>query len=57
MDSHKTKTFVKEYVNTFTEKERKSYEIAVSHLGSSFNIEKSIGFINWYKNKSSETIK
>ena len=37
----------KEYVNTFTDKEKKAYEIAKSHLGMSFQIDKSIGFNEW----------
>jgi hypothetical protein len=37
----------KEYVNTFTEKEKQAYEIAKDHLGMSFQLDKSIGFIEW----------
>jgi|TARA_B110000967_G_C18859141_1_gene548912 hypothetical protein len=37
----------KEYINTFTDKEKKAYEIAKSHLGMSFQIDKSIGFNEW----------
>ena len=40
---------LKEYVNSFTEKEKKAYDIASSHLGSSFSLEKSVGFIQWLK--------
>jgi hypothetical protein len=36
-----------EYVNTFTEKEKKAFEIAKDHLGMSFQIDKSIGFSEW----------
>ena len=32
------------YVNSFTEKEKKAFEIAKDHLGMSFQIDKSIGF-------------
>jgi hypothetical protein len=39
------------YLEQLGEKERKAYYIAESHLGSSFNIVKSNGYINW-KNKS-----
>jgi hypothetical protein len=35
------------YIKTLSEKERKAYEIARSHLGMSFQIEKSNGFIKW----------
>jgi uncharacterized protein YdeI (YjbR/CyaY-like superfamily) len=41
---------VSTYLNQLNEKERKAYFIAYSHLGSSFNILKSIGYIGW-KNK------
>jgi hypothetical protein len=43
------KELLEEYVSTFTEKEKKAHEIASSHLGSSFNLEKSVGFIQWLK--------
>lgn len=39
----------KAYIDTLTEKEYKAYEIAVSHLGSSFDLSKSSGFIKWKK--------
>ena len=41
----------KEYLKSLTDKEYKSYLIALSHLGSSFGLSKSIGFIAWSKNK------
>jgi hypothetical protein len=44
-----TKLLLQEYVNSFTEKEKKAYDIARSHLGSSFSLEKSVGFIQWLK--------
>ena len=34
-------------VKSFNEKEKKAYEIAKSHLGMSFDLEKSIGFREW----------
>ena len=40
---------LKEYLNTLTEKERQGYEIAKSHLGMSFDLSKSLGFIEWKK--------
>ena len=42
---------INEYLLQLTEKEKKAYIIASSHLGTSFNIAKSIGFINWLKSK------
>jgi len=38
---------IKEYLISLTEKEKKAYEIAKSHLGMSFQIEKSVGFLKW----------
>ena len=37
------------YVESLNEKELKSYTIAKSHLGSSFSLEKSVGFLKWKK--------
>jgi hypothetical protein len=37
------------YVQNLSEKELKAYHIAKSHLGSSFSLEKSRGFIDWKK--------
>ena len=37
------------YIESLNEKERKAYEIAESHLGSSFDLSKSSGFIKWKK--------
>ena len=34
------------------EKEKIAYKIAKEHLGSSFNLEKSIGFQKWLKKNS-----
>ncbi len=50
MDNNKD-PIITEYLNTLNEIEIKTLKIAQDHLGSSFNIKKSIGFINW-KNKS-----
>lgn len=36
-----------EYLSGLDEKNRKGYEIAYDHLGSSFNISRSNGFKNW----------
>jgi hypothetical protein len=37
------------YVESLSEKEMKAYLIAKSHLGSSFSLEKSVGFLKWKK--------
>lgn len=40
-----------EYIDQLTEKERLVFEIAKEHLGSSFNIERSIGFQEFLRKK------
>lgn len=40
------------YIQSLDEMEAKTFEIARSHLGTSFNIKKSIGFIQWKKKQS-----
>jgi len=37
------------YIESLTDKEKKAYDIAQSHLGSSFDLSKSSGFIKWKK--------
>lgn len=41
--------YLNKYVESLSEKELKAYHIAKSHLGSSFSLEKSRGFIDWKK--------
>lgn len=41
------------YLNSLNEKEFKAYEIAKKCLGTSFQLEKSNGFLLWFKDKSS----
>ena len=44
--------YIKNYIDSLDEKEKIAYNIAINHLETSFNIEKSIGFIKWLeKNK------
>ena len=38
---------VSKYIMSLTEQEKKTLNIAKSHLGTSFNIKKSIGFLDW----------
>ena len=40
-----------EYLSEMHEKERIGYKIAFDHLGTSFDILRSNGFINWKRNK------
>lgn len=42
---------IQEYLETLSEKEMKAYEIARDHLGMSFQIEKSNGFLAWKKHR------
>ena len=45
----KTKKLTELYIESLSEKEMKAYAIAKSHLGSSFSLEKSVGFLKWKK--------
>jgi len=40
-----------EYLETLTPRERKAYEIAKSHLGMSFNLKRSNGYLKWLETK------
>jgi hypothetical protein len=39
------------FLQQLTSKERKTYQIAKEHLGSSFSLEKCIGFQKWLAEK------
>lgn len=41
--------FLQQYLNTLDEKEILAYNIAKEHLGMSFQLEKSIGYLDWKK--------
>ena len=43
------KEYIDEYLNTLTEKQKIAYKIAVDMLGTSFDVEKSLGFKKWMK--------
>ena len=45
-----------EYLASLSEKERMGYEIAKDHLGSTFHLQKSNGFIAWFKKKKAESL-
>lgn len=49
IDSPKEKTIQEKYLESLIPKEKKAYEIAKDHLGMSFQLEKSIGFIKFKK--------
>lgn len=38
---------ISNYIKSLTKQEGQTLEIAKSHLGTSFNINKSIGFLEW----------
>jgi hypothetical protein len=40
---------IKQYVASLTEQEKLVFAIAQDHLGSSFDVVRSIGFIEWRK--------
>jgi hypothetical protein len=41
-----------DYISQLVEKEKIAYEIAKTHLGTSFSLKKSIGFKEWVKRMS-----
>jgi len=47
-----TPTLTEQYIKSLCDKEYQAYMIAKSHLGSSFDLEKSIGFREWKKGQS-----
>ena len=46
---------LEQYIQSLSEKELKAYHIAKSHLGSSFSLVKSKGFIDWKKKREQTT--
>jgi hypothetical protein len=44
-----------EYLKSLSEKELKGYYIAKNHLGSSFDLSKSLGFTEWTKTLPTQT--
>jgi len=49
MNSSDNEKNEKKYLESLNEKEKKAYEIAKNHLGTSFHLIKSNGFIKWKK--------
>ena len=45
-----TKELIKKYIKQLSKKEIQTLKIAQEHLGSSFNLIKSVGFQKWSKN-------
>ena len=52
MDEKEMEKYINEYINTMKPHEKVAYDIAVSQLESSFDITKSIGFIEFLKTKT-----
>jgi len=42
---------VLDYIKYLPDKERVAYEIAKEHLGTSFTIEKTVGFLKWQQER------
>ena len=42
---------IEQYLKSLNEQERKTLEISKDHLGTSFNIRRSIGYITWKTNQ------
>lgn len=51
MNNNSKNEIINEYIESMNEKEKQALEIAQSHLGSSFDIEKCIGFLKFYEKK------
>jgi hypothetical protein len=49
--NEKIDALMAQYLDTLSEKEKKAYHIAKSHLGSSFQLEKSNTFLQWKKER------
>lgn len=48
MQNTDIESWKQKYIETLSPKELKSYRIAKDHLGMSFQLEKSVGFIKWF---------
>ena len=50
----KTEELITKYKDSLSEQERIVLKIAIDHLESSFDIEKSIGYLEWLKNNNKQ---
>ena len=50
-------TLMEKYIESLSPKEKKAYLIARSHLGTSFSLEKSVGFLVWKSKQPSSSDK
>lgn len=55
MESSEIKTIMEEYLDSLPEKEKKAYNIAKEQLGMSFDLKKSNGFLQYVKNRGTDT--
>lgn len=53
---HMEQLIIDKYLASLSQKQMKAYLIAKSHLGMSFSLEKSAGFIEWYTKNYTITI-
>tara|TARA_Y100000591_G_C21814521_1_gene689859 strand:+ start:93 stop:269 length:177 start_codon:yes stop_codon:yes gene_type:complete len=49
--SNNSESDINDYIRQLSPQEKKVLEIAREHLETSFNIEKSIGYMRWKQNK------
>jgi hypothetical protein len=50
--SKKMESLSHQYIKSLNEKELQAYHIAKAHLGSSFSLEKSLGFLKWLEKQN-----
>jgi hypothetical protein len=49
-------TLAEQYIQSLSPKEKKAYLIARDHLGTSFHLEKSVGFLAWKSKTQSSSL-
>lgn len=54
MTEYQINELLKEYLSTLSEKDYKAYKIAESHLGTSFDLIKSNGYLKWLSKRKEE---
>jgi hypothetical protein len=54
--TQQAKTESGQYVETFDTWQKKAYQIAKEHLGSSFHLERSNGFNEWKKTRQQQPL-
>ena len=46
-----TSSSIEEYISQLNDLEKIAFKIAQEHLGTSFNIENSVGYVTWLKKR------